>query len=200
MCFLPASRAWRLHPPWGCANCTPTLRLLSLLHLKALQRGRSSSLRNSLSICKSLKLPIPRKMDLDKGWLRSKLCSLFFRLPLHIFFCNRKNRRPLSCPLTLLMMCCLQKELFLQKRWLAAALPPLLWLLFLENDGFSHLLHAFWIFVFESLMSLAFNSYNICIKSWSMYTRCGVHIWTFMVFYTVVVQIWMPRCVVCKYS
>ena len=73
MCFLPASRAWRLHPPWGCANCTPTLRLLSLLHLKALQRGRSSSLRNSLSICKSLKLPIPRKMDLDKGWLRSKL-------------------------------------------------------------------------------------------------------------------------------
>ena len=94
MCFLPASRAWRLHPPWGCANCTPTLRLLSLLHLKALQRGRSSSLRNSLSICKSLKLPIPRKMDLDKGWLRSKLCSLFFRLPLHIFFCNRKIEDP----------------------------------------------------------------------------------------------------------
>ena len=94
MCFLPASRAWRLHPPWGCANCTPTLRLLSLLHLKALQRGRSSSLRNSLSICKSLKLPIPRKMDLDKGWLRSKLCSLFFRLPLHIFFATEKSKTP----------------------------------------------------------------------------------------------------------
>ena len=46
MCFLPASRASRLHPPWGCANCTPTLRLLSLLHLKALQRAAFAKASN----------------------------------------------------------------------------------------------------------------------------------------------------------
>ena len=155
MCFLPASRAWRLHPPWGCANCTPTLRLLSLLHLKALQRGRSSSLRNSLSICKSLKLPIPRKMDLDKGCskLLAKAVTSFSRLPLHIF-CNRKIEDPFRVLLHYWWCAAFKRNCFCKNDGL---LPPLLlllsssrkWRLLSSTAGILN----FWIWKSDELLS-----------------------------------------------